>query len=468
MGLLSFVRRRGASPDAAAGSPCAELGRSVVAMRLRGEQVPAQCVQVVFSESGQPRRAPAAGARGGEVAYGFHPGPYGADIVPFAAAPEIGLRTRFVIDAADPRVAQQRFDLYLFSEVADVLTLACLQAAIQAAVQDALAQGMLDLPPCTSLDEWNGFRAGLNQLLYTRFGITVEDCLPVDLGDEVDYAAQLRARAQTPVAAPPVSEPAFRDATATRPASPGAAPEPHPAPAASAQSTAAAPAQSAAAPDQTAVPAPAQAAAAPAQSNAVAPAQAIVAGAAAAAAGQGADSTGETVSGGARRFADGGQAADDAHALRRLFLELPVLSSGLRQVALPPGQALFLAHRSLLQRIALIALDVNTMPALSLAAPNQPLPAAQQQRRTRHSIAAVRELDQAWALLASLQLSANPLQFGSACGSADPEPILAALLDNADRIVSNLDYQLSQRRIASADATVAAQPEPDSRREPSL
>jgi hypothetical protein len=145
-----------------------------------------------------------------------------------------------------------------------------------------------------------------------------------------------------------------------------------------------------------------------------------------------------------------------------------VLSSGLRQVTLPPGQALFLAHRSLLQRIALIALDVNTMPALSLAAPNQPLSAAQQQRRTRHSIAAVRELDQAWALLASLQLSANPLQFGSACGSANPEPILAALLDNADRIVSNLDYHLSQRRIASADATAAAQPEPDSRREPSL
>jgi hypothetical protein len=462
MGLFSFVRRRSASPDAAAGSPCAELGRSLVAMRLRGEQVPVQCVQVVFSESGQPRRASAAGARGGEVAYGFHPGPYGADIVPFAAAPEVGLRTRFVIDAADPRVAQQRFDLYLFSEVPDVLTLACLQAAIQAAAQDALAQGMLDLPPCTSLDEWNSFRAGLNQLLYTRFGITVEDCLPVDLGDQVDYSAQLRAREQMPVAAPPVSEPAAINATATRAASPAAAPEPHPAPVAPAQSTAAAPGQAAAA-------APAQpAAAAPAQSNAVAPAQAVVAGAAAAAAGQAAAATSQIASGGARRFAEGGQATDDAHALRRLFLELPVLSSGLRQVTLPPGQALFLAHRSLLQRIALIALDVNTMPALSLAAPNQPLPAAQQQRRTRHSIAAVRELDQAWALLASLQLSANPLQFGSACGSADPEPILAALLDNADRIVSNLDYHLSQRRIASADATVAAEPEPDSRREPSL
>eukprot|EP01034_Spumella_vulgaris_P001471 gene1471-1945_t len=181
MGLFSFVRRRAAA-DAAPGSPCAELGRSVVAMRLRGEQVAGECIQVVFSEGGQSRRAAAAGARSGEVAYGFHPGPYGMDIAPFAAAPEIGLRTRFVIDAADPRVAQQRFDLYLFSEVTDVLTVAGLQAAAESAVQQALAQGMLELPPCTSLDEWNGFRAGLNQLLYTRFGITVDDCLPVDLG----------------------------------------------------------------------------------------------------------------------------------------------------------------------------------------------------------------------------------------------------------------------------------------------
>lgn len=413
MGLFSFVRRRSASPDAAPGSPCAELGCSVVAMRLRGEQLAGECVQVVFSEGGQSRRAAAAGARGGEVAYGFHPGPYGVDVTPFAAAPEIGLRIRFVIDAADPRVAQQRFDLYLFSEVVDVLTVAGLQAAVETALREALAQGMLDLPPCTSLEEWNVFRAGLNQLLYTRFGITVEDCLPVDLGEQTDYAAQLRARAQAPV---PATDPAGDDLAA----SPSAA---------NAQITA------------------------PASST---DADAGGAGTTAAGATAAAAAT-ATATGGVGAVAVGappvaGQTADDAHALRRLFLELPVLSSGLRQVALPPGQALFLAHRSVLQRIALIALDVNTMPALALAAPNQPLPAAQQERRARHSIAAARELDQAWALLARLQLAANPLQFGAACGSTDPEPFLAALLDDADRIVSNLDHHLSQRRIASADA----------------
>ena len=455
MGLFSFVRRRSASSDAAPGSQCAELGRGVVAMRLRGEQPGGECVQVVFSEAGQARRASAAGARGGEIAYGFHPGPYNADIAPFAAAPEIGLRVRFVVDAADPRVTQQRFDLYLFSEVADVLTVAGLQAAVEAAVQEALAQGLLDLPPCTSLDEWNAFRAGLNQLLYTRFGITVEDCLPVDLGGEIDYAAQLRARA-TAAAAP----------SAQAPASPAAARQP---PAAGIAASAAA-AGSPQAPARMAAPV-APATSAQGDAGAMASAGAAPESQVAIGAGTPLSSPQAPVSTAASGPLPGPErAADDAHALRRLFLELPVLSSGLRQVALPPGQALFLAHRSLLQRIALIALDVNTMPALALAAPNQPLSARQQARRARHSAEAVRALDQAWALLARLQLAANPLQFGAACGSADPEPILAALLDEADRIVSNLDHHLAQRRSASepAPASPPAQPDADQRREPSL
>jgi hypothetical protein len=159
---------------------------------------------------------------------------------------------------------------------------------------------------------------------------------------------------------------------------------------------------------------------------------------------------------------------DDAHALRRLFLELPALSSGFRQVALPPGQLLFLAHRSLLQRVALLALDVNTMPALAWSAPGQPSPRAQQERRSGHSILAARELDQAWALLARLQLAANPLQFGAACGTADPEPVLAALMDEAERIVANLDHHLAQRRAATGEHAAETQPGPEQRREPSL
>jgi hypothetical protein len=398
MGLFSISRRRQRSPrgaSAAEGSPAADgalaaLGRTLVATRLRGEAVPADCVQLVFSAGGQARRVAAASAREGEIAYCFHPGPYCVDVVPFAAAPELGLRIRFVIDAADPRAAQQRFDLYLFSEVADALSVAGFGAAIGRAIQGALEQGTLDLPPCAALDEWNAFRAGLNQLLYTRFGITVDDCIPADLAEQADYAATLRARAQAPAAIAA----AIVTAAQSDPADAGAEPM-----------------------------------------AAFAPVEAIA------------------------------PAAADARALRRLFLELPVLTSGLRMVTLPAGQAVFVAQRSLLQRLALIALDVNTMPSLAWAAPEQPLAADQQRRRARHSILAAQALDQCWALLARWRQGVPDAGAESAR--------LDALLDEADRIVSNLDYHLAQRRIAhavepQAATVIHAAMEPANRREPYL
>jgi hypothetical protein len=401
MGLFSFSRRRkrsqrGASAadiSSAAAGALGALGRTLVAARLRGEAVPGDCVQLVFSAGGQARRVAAASAREGEIAYCFHPGPYCVDVVPFAAAPELGLRTRFVIDAADPRAAQQRFDLYLFSEVADALTVADLCAAIERAIQGGLEQGTLDLPPCAALDEWNVFRAGLNQLLYTRFGITVDDCIPVDLGEQADFAATLRARAQAPAAIAAIAATVVTAAQST-PADAGAEP---------------------------------MAALAPVE-----------------------------------HFAP---AAADARALRRLFLELPVLTSGLRMVTLPAGQAVFVAQRSLLQRLALIALDVNTMPSLAWVAPDQPLAADQQRRRARHSILAAQALDQAWALLARWRQ-------GMPDAAADPVR-LDALLDEADRIVSNLDYHLAQRRIAhaveaQAATVIHADTPPANRREPYL
>jgi hypothetical protein len=92
-------------------------------------------------------------------------------------------------------VTQQRFDLYLASEGAGELALAASPRGIEAALQRELAQGNLDLPPCTTLDEWNAFRGGFNQLLYTRFGLTVDDCVPVDLGEHARLARELLARA---------------------------------------------------------------------------------------------------------------------------------------------------------------------------------------------------------------------------------------------------------------------------------
>jgi len=354
----------------------AALGGAAIALRLDdGDLKPEGCVLVIFDAGGRARRAlPARVARAhDDVAYGYHPGPYEFDLVPFAAAPELGLRLRFVVDAADPRVELQRFELFLFSEAPALLTLADFGAALQAALQVALAQGQLELPPCTTTDEWSAFRAGLNQLLYTRFGVTVDDCVPVDLGERVDFAALLRARAQvTPVA--PVRGVTSAVAPATPPV-PGAAQQAAP---------------------QAPVPAAADA---------------------------------------------------DARALRRLFLELPAVSGALRLIALPPGQSPFQARQRLLQRLDLLSLSASTMPSLGWAAPDQPLDARQQGRRAGASAAALLALDEAWALLARFQLSDGAQSL--------------ALLDEADRILANLEHNLSMRRAPFAPLPL------DERREPS-
>jgi hypothetical protein len=329
-----------AAPDTSA------LGVTALALPIAdGAAIAPGCVGVAFDKGGHTRRI-AQGSRAKlaphETACCFHPGPYTVDLLPFAAAPELGLRLSFAIDAPDPRAAQQRFDLYLMSEGSAGVTLSGIGAAIEAALQRELAQGKLELPPCTSLDEWHAFRAGLNQLLYMRFGLMIDDCIPVDLGEQVDYAQLLLSRAHDP----------------------------------------------------------APAAAVPTQPSAPPP--------------------------------------TDAQALRRLFLELPCVMRGLRLVVLPQGQALFGQQQLLLQGFERASLDVGTMPALELAAPGQRLDRRQQDRRARHSVAAVAALDEAWALLASLSLA--------------DAPQLAALFDDADRIAANLTLHLAARRVAMEES----------------
>jgi hypothetical protein len=368
--MALFKRRRPRTIDISG------LGRAVIALRLGGDDAAAMpdpavtgAVVVIVDAGGRARRSlsfrTVAGT--GEAVYCFHPGPYSVDLMPFPAAPELGLRLSFVVDAADPRVTQQRFDLFLFSE-ADVavvapLTLERFAAMLEAALRGALAQGNLDLPPCTTPDEWNAFRAGLNQLLYTRFGITVDDCLPVDLGDRVDFAAILGSRAAAAAAddgATPV--PQFEPAAAT---GAGAAP-----------STPSAPS--------------------------ISPPPDV--------------------------------AADDARALRRLFLELPAVTGALRLLDLPAGQPWFQTRQRLLQRFDLAGIEAATMPSLGWATPDRRLDAGQQRRRAAASLDAVHALDEAWALLARLQLAGIEG--------------LPALLDDTDRIASNLERALELRRLA--------------------
>lgn len=318
-----------------------------------GAVVPAGCTGLVFDARGNIRRVPS----GERVQYAqaeearlFHPGPYAFDVVPYAVAPEIGLRFDLAVDGPDPRFTQQRFDLFLASEAPETLDVAMLQAAVEAALQRELAQDRLFLPPCTMLDEWNAFRLGVNELVYTRFGMMVDDCIPVDLGAQVDYASVLAARAAQPVAQPAALEWAARAAQALRAA--GGAP---------------------------------------------------------------ADET-----------------AADAHAMRRLFLELPCVMSGLR-LALPHAQVPFAAQKALLGRMDAASLSVDTMPAFALAAPSVPINADRMAGRAAASLAAIEALDEAWALLARLRT-----------GAADGA-------DEADRIVANLESALASRRMAGLE-----------------
>ncbi|WP_409267586.1 hypothetical protein [Massilia sp. BHUDP2] len=203
------------------------LGAGFIALPLaKGCTVPAGSFAVLANKDGHTRRL-SEGARvailDGETAWCVHPGPYGCELTPFAAAPEIGLRVRFAIDAPDPREAQQRFDLFLASEAAQQVALEGFVMLLQSALQRELEQGNLNLPPCTSFEEWNAFRTGFNQLLYTRFGVMVDDCVPVDLGASRDLAALLMARLASqpaPAAAHTVQQtafdPALEDAKALR------------------------------------------------------------------------------------------------------------------------------------------------------------------------------------------------------------------------------------------------------------
>jgi hypothetical protein len=139
------------------------------------------------------------------------------------------------------------------------------------------------------------------------------------------------------------------------------------------------------------------------------------------------------------RFAAPGistSAAQDAQALRRLFLELPVLSRELRLLTLPEGLPVFQQHQVLLQRLGAAGLNVTTMPALAWAAPDQPLSAEDQDRRSRQTLIARDALDEGWSLLARLQLAGHERW---------PQ-----LMEEADRICANLETGLAMRRAPHA------------------
>jgi hypothetical protein len=405
MRIFQWRSKQPGLPDAG------QLGHASMALRVeRDSVIPDACIGICLDQHGRARHFAAGqtmplGAH--ERAYWLHVGPYTCDLIAYAATPEIGLRLQFVLDAPDPRVAQQRFDLFLASEIEADLSLDDVATALQTCLQDALLTGALTLAACATHDEWMLFRAGLDQLMYTRFGLTVDECMLVDLGDEIDYAQVLRQRVEdagletsgvSGLREPVWGQPAPARASAATHTYTTHAPPPSP------------PQRDA----DTHTPASPRRADAPIR-----------------AAARHARDTAHTV------------AQRDAFALRRLFLELPSLCSGLRQIALPPGQTLFRQRQDLLQRFDLLSLRASTMPALEWAGPDHALDAQQQARRLSPTLRALQGLDEAWALLACLQ-QCQPE--GSTQPQQPPQPDpLAQYFDDADRILANMESNLAAR-----------------------
>jgi hypothetical protein len=319
----------------------------------------------------------------------------------------------------------------LYSETAGRLELAGFGVSAEAALQAELAQGALDLPPCTSLEEWHAFRAGLNQLMYTRYGVTVDDCVPVDLGEQIDYADVLKTRAQRAAEAERLA--VATAATAARAPEPLAINAATTAPATAIHTLSAPPPEAWEPAQPQRSPESRRAASDTAASRAAAShaASADIAASHAMASHAG-SSQPLSIIASPQPCATQSPAQQDARALRRLFLELPALSSALRLLVLPAGLPIFQQHQALLLRLGMAILNVNTMPALAWAAPDQPLAPDAQARRTAQTLIAQSALDEAWSLLARLQL-ASPQQW--------PQ-----LLDEADRICANLETGLSLRR----------------------
>lgn len=349
------------------------------------------------------------------AAWALHALPLRCLVTPFPAAPEIGLRLDYCFDAAGDR---ERFALLLAAEGDWLLSTASVAAGMQLAVQGALQMGTLELPPCTSDEEWHAFRAGLNELVYTRFGLVVEDCVPVDLHPASDFALQLGAATAVPFAA----------AAPTATSGPAAVPAPS---ADAVRAAAAAPAAAGvhaaeAAPavsvdlGRAAPPLPAAGPAAVAASDAAGPWLAWV---------RAEDMPVHGWRAAATAAAAGKPAALDAAALRRLFLELPALAAALRALPAVEGDGSFAPLQGILRRLALAALSANTMPSLAHAAPGQRLARHAQQLRAAHALSAQAALDDAWALLASMRNGLDTTR-----------------LDEADRVLSNLEYSLAQRR----------------------
>lgn len=355
------------------------------------------------------------------------------------ACPEILLDLRYVVDSADPRLAQQRFDLFLASEITQDWSCADMAAQLQTLLQAEMASGNLDCHPQMSLPEWMRFRAQLERWLYIRFGLTVEDCALVDAGETFDYAQILLERAhavaQTGAATlPPLLTPTVASSAASAPIRPSvvaanarcsatnkdAAPQP--------PNTDASPLQ----PANTDVsPNPPNTNAPPRQSpNTDASPQPPISSMLSAT-----EPTPPADGPPALPSRHVHHAGTDSQQLRRLFLELPDFI--VRWRALNPPSAFFTLQQTILQRLSVLKTTVAAMPALELAAPQQALAAWQIAVRRQAMRDALQAWEQAWGLLARLQPASTTDIWLAWSDQSAPDEI--------ERIVANFEHALARR-----------------------
>lgn len=194
----SLFRRPSALPIPDA----ARLGASMLAVTAPlGAYVPEGCVALVIERDGRRRLA------GGErlagqaqaLAWCLHPGPYEC-VLQLQASGDIGLLLRFALDTLDLRSTQQRIDLFLASEADGPVSVLDFAAQMAWALQQECQRGCLRLGPSGTLAEWQQFRSGVDQLLYARFGVLVQECVQVELNAA---SAMPTAVARAPLASSP-------------------------------------------------------------------------------------------------------------------------------------------------------------------------------------------------------------------------------------------------------------------------
>ena len=141
------------------------------------------------------------------------PGPHALQMPLLADWPELGIALQIAADTPEPRLPQQRLELYL-QDLAQSghseLTLQRLQDDLAACLQHAWQQGRLQLPTCASAQEWQACRAWLQKTLYLRFGWLLHDWRPCELAAGQAQARRecdLRQQAMAQHAAMPAAAP---------------------------------------------------------------------------------------------------------------------------------------------------------------------------------------------------------------------------------------------------------------------